>query len=126
MKAFNSIKNGVFLFLTVLLFVGCNNKENKPQTETEPATIEQENHKPQTHNVEIKDMKFQPEDLIVHVGDTVIWTNKDIVAHDVTETNKAWTSGPLVSDASWKKVIEKSDSYFCSIHVVMKGKITVE
>ena len=122
MKSFNSIKNGVLILLTALLCVGCNNKEtNKLQTDS----IEQESYKPRTHIVEIKDMKFQPENLQVHKGDTVIWINKDIVAHDVTAVNKAWNSPPLLSDTSWKKAITQSDSYYCSIHVVMKGKVTV-
>ena len=123
MKAFKSIKNGVFILFTAFLFVGCNNKENnKAQTDG----VEQESYKPQTHIVEIKDMKFQPENLQLHKGDTVIWINKDIVAHDVTAVNKAWNSPPLLSDASWKKAITQSDAYYCSIHVVMKGHLTVE
>ncbi|MFA5297301.1 MAG: plastocyanin/azurin family copper-binding protein [Lutibacter sp.] len=112
MKAFNFIKNGIFFLLPILLLVySCDSK---------PSYI------PQAHVVEIKDMKFQPAELNVHKGDTVIWINKDIVAHDVTEDNKAWASPPLTTDAIWKNVITKSDSYYCSIHVVMKGKLTVE
>jgi plastocyanin len=123
MKAFNTIKSSIVLLLTVLIFVGCNNQEsNKVPTES----AEKESHKSQTHIVEIKGMMFEPANLIVHAGDTVIWINKDIVAHDVTEVNKAWASPKLESDSSWKKVITKSDSYYCSIHLVMKGDLTVE
>lgn len=86
----------------------------------------QPGHKPKSHIVEIKDMKFQPAELTVNKGDTVIWINKDIVPHDVTEINKAWASPPLKTGNSWKKVITKSDSYYCSIHVVMKGKLIVK
>ncbi len=112
MKAFNSIKNGISLLLPVLLLVyGCNS---------------QSSYMPQNHVVEIKDMKFQPAELKVHKGDTVTWINKDIVAHDVTEDNKAWASPPLSTNATWKKVITKSDSYYCSIHVIMKGALLVE
>lgn len=112
MKAFSSFKSSAFLFVSMLIFVGCNNKQS--------------NYTPQTHIVEIKDMQFQPANLQVHKGDTVIWINKDIVAHDVTEQNKAWASPALANEASWKKAITKSDSYYCSIHVIMKGKLTVE
>lgn len=111
MKAFNSIKYIAFFFISLLLVVGCNN---------------QDSYKPQTHVVEILDMKFQPENLQVHKGDTVIWINKDIVAHDVTEDNKAWASPTLPNESSWKKVVTESASYYCSIHVIMKGKLTVE
>ena len=75
---------------------------------------------------EIKDVKFKPDELKVHNGDTVTWINKDIVVHDVTEENKARASPPLSTDASWKKVITKSDSYYCSIHVMEKGTLIVE
>ena len=94
-----------------LMVYGCNSKAS---------------YKPQSHVVEIKDMKFQPAELTVHKGDTVIWINKDIVIHDVTEENKAWASPPLITDATWKKVITKNESYFCSIHVIMKGVVKVE
>lgn len=88
--------------------------------------VEKDAYKPQTHLVTIKDMSFQPASLTVHNGDTVVWTNKDIVAHDVTAENKEWHSNPLLNDSSFKKVIEKSENYYCSIHVIMKGKLKVE
>lgn len=82
---------------------------------------------PSKHIIEIKAMKFQPAELIVKSGDTVIWVNRDIVAHDVTEEpGKAWTSSVMPAGASWSFVVTKSADYFCSIHVVMKGKLLVE
>ncbi len=111
MKAFNFLKKGFLFFASVLLLMGF---------------IIQKSSKPQTHIVEIRDMRFQPENLNVHKGDTIVWINRDIVAHDVTEENKAWASPSLAMNASWKKAITKNASYFCSIHVVMKGKLSVE
>ena len=81
----------------------------------------------QTIIVEIKDMKFVPEDLTINRGDTIIWVNKDMMAHDVTEENsKTWTSGPIAPSATWKTVPDTDAAYYCSIHTVMKGKIRVE
>jgi plastocyanin len=83
--------------------------------------------KEKVHTVEIKQMKFEPAILNVHKGDEVIWINKDIVDHDVTEENKkTWTSSKLPMGASWRMVVTKSELYYCSIHVVMKGKIIVD
>lgn len=80
-----------------------------------------------TYTVEIKQMQFQPASLSIQKGDTVIWINHDIVAHDVTEeTGKLWTSGPLAPGESWSLVVTKSSDYYCSIHVVMKGKLAVQ
>lgn len=76
--------------------------------------------------VEIKDMQFQPNTLKVHQGDTVTWINKDIVAHNVTQKDSAWASPTLTSEATWQKVIEKNDPYYCSIHINMKGQLVVE
>ena len=71
-------------------------------------------------------MKFQPAELTVNKGDTVIWINKDIVPHDITEINRAWASPLLNTGDTWEKVVTESASYFCSIHVVMKGKLIVK
>ncbi|HTO15122.1 MAG TPA: plastocyanin/azurin family copper-binding protein [Edaphocola sp.] len=79
-----------------------------------------------THYVTIEEMKFNPEILEVKKGDEIVFTNKDIVPHDVTEVNKAFQSPTLNSDDSWKMKAEKSVDYFCSIHLVMKGKIIVK
>lgn len=70
-------------------------------------------------------MQFQPAELTINKGDTVIFVNKDIVDHDATEVNKAWSSPPLAMGESWKWVATKSADYYCSIHLVMKGKINV-
>jgi plastocyanin len=83
--------------------------------------------KPKLITVEIKDMKFVPDTVTVNKGDTIMWINKDMVAHDVTEeTSGAWRSGKLESGASWKLAVPGEANYFCSIHTVMKGKIELE
>jgi len=112
MKAQSSIKYGIsFLFALMLFSYGCS---GGPRTTAK------------TYVVEIKDMQFQPAQLTVNKGDTVVWINKDIVPHDVTEVNKAWASPLLKSEESWQKVITKSESYYCSIHLIMKGELIVE
>lgn len=81
--------------------------------------------KPTTHLVTIYQMKFDPENLEVKKGDIVEWVNKDFVPHDVTEIDKKWSSKPLKQGDKFSKVITKDVAYFCSIHVVMKGSVTV-
>lgn len=79
------------------------------------------------HTVEIKAMKFQPAELVAENGDTVVWVNHDILAHDVTEQpSKAWSSSVMPAGASWSLVVTQSADYYCSIHVVMKGKIVMQ
>ena len=112
MKTLRFIKYGIFLLIPVLLMVyGCN---SQPKV------------KAKSYTVEIIGMKYQPDVLRVHKGDTVIWINNDIVPHDVTEENKAWASPLMMPGDSWQKVITKSEAYYCSIHLVMKGEVIVE
>ncbi|HVY73611.1 MAG TPA: plastocyanin/azurin family copper-binding protein [Puia sp.] len=81
---------------------------------------------PKTDTVMISQMKFQPAELTVHAGDTVVWVNKDMVVHDITQAPVGtWSSGPLASGKSWKMAVQQSDDYYCSIHVVMTGKVVV-
>ncbi len=82
--------------------------------------------KPVKHTVTIVKMKFNPSDLIIHKGDTVEWINKDFFQHDVTEmTSGKWNSKPLNQGETFSKVINEDVKYFCNLHKVMKGTITI-
>lgn len=110
---YSILKSSTFLICSVFLLCGCTSSPGKAM------------HK--SYNVDIKQMQFQPAELTVQKGDTVTWTNHDIVAHDVTEEeNKLWTSGPLAPGESWSLVVNESADYYCSIHVVMKGKLILQ
>ena len=81
---------------------------------------------PKKDTVVIEQMVFTPAELTVHKGDTIVFINKDILAHDVTEKDSKWASPKLNMEDSWTKVADDSFEYFCSIHVVMTGKVNVE
>ena len=105
--------NSIYVLYFIILLNSCSSAPEK--------TI----HK--VYTVEIKQMKFQPAELVVQKGDTVVWINNDIVAHDVTEeSSKAWTSSLMPVGQSWKLVVTQSADYYCSIHLVMKGKLVVQ
>lgn len=137
------MKSSIYCVLVLLLTIGCAPKEEKLQAEdygdratqekkmTPVIAVEKETDALKNtatfHTILIKQMKFDPAELNVHKGDTVLWINKDITDHDVTEeTTKAWTSAKLAMGKSWTKVIKENTNYHCSIHVVMKGKLIVE
>lgn len=102
-----------YLFLLTVLFCSC----VSPSDESAH----------QSYTVEIKGMKFQPAEITVQKGDTVVWINRDMVDHDVTEEkNKEWTSSVLAPGKSWSMVAEKGADYFCSLHRVMKAKLIVK
>ena len=76
--------------------------------------------------VALQQMQFMPSEISVHAGDTVVFTNKGIVIHDITEeTGKSWTSGPIPAGESFELVVQENVQYYCSLHPIMKGKITV-
>ncbi len=86
-----------------------------------------QNPQAKTHIVEIKKMKFIPEELVLNKGDTVVWINRDFFPHDVTELkNKSWSSAIIERNKSWARVITKNENYYCSLHVVMKGSLIVK
>lgn len=133
-------KAGSVGLLACLLFVvGCDNTQKEPanapivnenaadSSKVDSPTI---NNTPQpgehTFIVDISKMKFNPEQLSVHKGDTVVWVNNDLTNHCVTDTGKVWTSSTIEPGKFWKKVMTKSADYFCAIHVVMKGKVAVQ
>lgn len=93
----------------------------------EDCTQAKMDQKPQKDTVIIKQMKFDPAEITIHKGDTIVFINEDLVTHDVTDqTNKDWSSGPMKTGDSWETVPTKNIDYYCSIHVVMKGKIVTK
>lgn len=84
-------------------------------------------HEPRTHHVAIRDMQFVPADVSVSVGDTIIWTNEDIVPHTVTSAARSgFDSAAIESKRQWRHVVAVTGdySYVCSFHPTMHGTIT--
>jgi len=73
-------------------------------------------------------MQFVPSQLEVASGDTVVWTNEDLVPHSVTAEDKRFDSGSIVGRASWTYVTTKNDriAYHCVFHPTMKGTLIVK
>jgi plastocyanin len=84
--------------------------------------------KPAIHTVTIDATSYQPARLAVHVGDTIVWANKDLFPHTVTATARAFDSDVLVNGKSWRFVAKRKGTfdYACVFHPVMKGQLTVE
>ena len=129
------IEIGRPIIFIILLFFSCTPASKKDaEANQDPYSVEedipepaQQAEEPKTHIVEIRQMKFEPAEVKVHKGDRVLWINKDITNHDVTElSKKAWASSPLSTGQSWSMTVTKSEDYFCNLHQVMKGKITLE
>ena len=139
------MRNKIYVLLVLFLFISCSSKKAEQPVETAeergyskeqeaPGAIP-ENKAEETpiknttsyHTVVIRQMKFEPTELKLHKGDTVLWINKDITDHDITEeVGKQWSSSKIAMNKSWSMVVNESADYYCSIHVVMKGKLLVD
>ena len=80
------------------------------------------------HTVRIEGMKFVPEKLEVAAGDTITWTNADIVPHTVTAQAAKIESGSIDGGKSWKLVAKRKGEmpYVCRFHPMMRGTISVK
>jgi plastocyanin len=81
--------------------------------------------------VDIPDIKFDPADVTVKVGDTVTWTNSDDIQHTVTKIKgpgAQFDSGNLDPGDTFEETFDKKGTidYVCTIHAGQEGSITVK
>jgi len=78
-------------------------------------------------HVLMKGIGYTPQQVTIHVGDTLEWANQDIVAHTATAKDKSWDVNVLPGRSG--RVVMKSAgtfSYICRYHPNMTGEIDVE
>ena len=82
---------------------------------------------PRAHTVTIKNFAFEPAELTIARGDTVVWSNTDFVPHSATARDSAWDSKDIAANATWRDVPGKAGryEYYCVLHPTMKGTIVV-
>jgi len=83
-------------------------------------------HEPVVHQIEIRGMQYVPAALVVHVGDTVVWTNRDVLPHTVTSAE--FDSQAMQAKAEWSYRITRTGElpYRCTFHPTMFGKLIAE
>ncbi|WSH67945.1 plastocyanin/azurin family copper-binding protein (plasmid) [Rhizobium ruizarguesonis] len=73
--------------------------------------------------------RFDPQEVTIKVGGTVIWTNEDTEPHTVTpEDGNSFPEGILdIQGATYsnKFTAEGEYPYFCQVHGIMTGKVIV-
>ncbi|WP_083685028.1 cupredoxin domain-containing protein [Massilia putida] len=79
------------------------------------------------HHVVIDAMKFSPQVVQARPGDTIVWENRDMFAHNVTAAAAKVSSGDLAPGKTWRYVVRAGASfdYLCTLHPVMKGRVDV-
>jgi len=85
------------------------------------------NTAPVPTTVTILNYAFSPATITIAPGMTVIWTNRDSVAHTVTADDGSWGSGNLAQGDTYSHTFTTSGAYpyHCAIHPGMQGSVTV-
>ena len=110
----------ITIIAAIILFTSCSRGEQRQKLDKKEIVN-------RSYVVIIQQMKFSPAEIAANRGDTITWINKDIVDHNVTEEkNKEWTSSTLSPGKSWSHIVTKNADYLCTIHPVMKGKLSVK
>jgi plastocyanin len=80
-----------------------------------------------TVSIVIDGAVFAPDVVTAQVGDTVSWTNKDIVDHTATATHDEWQV-LVKAGKSATLVLKKAGSfdYYCEFHPTMTGRLVVK
>ncbi len=118
----------LLLMLFALMFItGCyKNKDYSTSPNNTGGT-------PAANEIFMQGMAFAPADMTISVGTTITWTNKDSFAHTVTSGTPGSPSGVFDSgnvgangQFSFKFTAAGTYKYFCKIHTMMTGTITVQ
>jgi plastocyanin len=76
----------------------------------------------------IDNFTYDPPDLAVPAGATVVWVNRDDVPHTVTAQDRAFTSGALDTDGEFSHTFPTPGTYtyYCAVHPHMTGRVVVK
>jgi plastocyanin len=83
---------------------------------------------PQRVQIQMKNFAYAPAAITINAGQTLTWTNDDVVPHTTTADLKTWDSGQLAPGRSFTVTVRKPGTYAytCSIHPFMHAKIVVK
>ena len=82
---------------------------------------------PKMWKVSIEDFYFEPADVAIQPGDTVMWVNEGNTPHTVTSDDGWFDSEVLNPGESFTLTFPEAGtfSYHCEIHPSMTGSVTV-
>lgn len=77
------------------------------------------------HQVVIEGMAFRPAAIVVMPGDTITWTNRDIVPHTASGPGAGWDTGNVAAGAAVTVVVGPGGrgEYRCAYHPIMTGQL---
>ena len=119
------------LIAVALAVAGCGNDGSDTASDPPAATPSTSTPAAAGDTVQIgmKGLQFEPRDVTVKVGTTVIWTNNEDIPHNVVaEEGAEFQSDTFGKDGTYEFKAEKAGTvkYVCTIHPGMAGTLTVE
>lgn len=116
-----------YVALVIFLVVGCGGGQPSPPSAETPEP-------PMQGPVEVamRGSQFQPAEITIAAGRTVVWTNHDSLPHTVTAGPRGNPSGLFDAQVepggefSFTFAEPGSYEYYCSIHPGMDGSVVVE
>jgi plastocyanin len=81
---------------------------------------------PKTYTIVIDKMKFGAAPRGLHVGDTILWINRDFLRHSATAGDRSFDVD-LPAGKSGRTVLKRTDviAFTCKFHPGMKGTLLV-
>src|SRR5919199_5344668 len=92
-----------------------------------PSATAQQQTAPKTWSVAIEDFYFEPANVAIQPGDTIIWTNEGNTPHTVTSDDGQFDSGVLNPGESYAVTFTGGNgtlTYHCKIHPSMTGSVS--
>ncbi len=70
---------------------------------------------------------YAPSPISIAAGETITWTNNDVVEHTSTGDDASWNSGTIAPGAHFSRMFPSAGTfvYHCTIHPGMVGTVTV-
>jgi plastocyanin len=80
------------------------------------------------HRVSIENLRYEPKEIHIKKGETVLWTNSDDRDHTVTADDGSFASKKLSGKDTFERKFTKAGKYkyHCDYHPRMKGTVVVE
>ncbi|MBP1763616.1 MAG: Copper-binding protein [Firmicutes bacterium] len=81
---------------------------------------------PAKNTIIIQDASFQPDEITIQKGETIIWINKDSAGHTVR--GSFFYSGLLREGQSFQQTFNEAGTfdYYCTLHPSMNGRVIVQ
>ena len=131
MKLNRHIIIGIMMVMLSVVISGCSAPANGPEPTPTAAPTTGATATPTTAptvgagTVIIQNFSYQPAEITIKKGESVTWTNKDAIKHNVASTT--FTSELLGQGQSFTKTFNDVGTfdYHCTPHPYMTGKVIV-